>query len=525
MPQAKQACQKINQDFPENADGWYATSFLAFQLKNTELALATIDKAIQLQPTALQWQLQKVNTLLLMSDKSAAKVLAKFLKHKQAADLAQCHDLAMMFTKLNDFTQAQYYYQQALAFINQSKHPKERAQVYFNLASISRYQGNINLAEQQLNQALTLNPKDYEAYLLRASLKKQSKTSNHIAQLKQVLAQGIKQPICKAQIHYALAKELEDIQQYPQSFEQLSQGAKARRDCMRYDVEQDILTLQKITTTFNQYFFKQYRGSNAALTSTEGVAGVCENSEAIFILGLPRTGSTLVDRIISHHSDVFSAGELNNFALCMMDEIQKTAKSAPKSRQELVEVSRNIDFKTLGENYIKSTRPETGLTKKFIDKLPLNSLYVGLIHLALPKAKIIHVTRHPLDTCYSIYKQMFTNGYPFSYELTELAKYYIAHHKMMQHWYRVLPNVIHQVAYEDVVNDLTVEAKKLLAYCQLDWQAQCVDFQNNSAPATTASASQVREKIYTSSAGKWRHYAKELQPIKQLLVQAGIACD
>jgi len=208
-----------------------------------------------------------------------------------------------------------------------------------------------------------------------------------------------------------------------------------------------------------------------------------------------------------------------------MDEVKKIAAVSPKSRTELIELTRNINFKALGENYIKSTRPETGQSAHFIDKLPLNSLYIGLIHLALPKAKIIYVTRHPLDTCYSIYKQLFTNGYPFSYDLKELAQYYIEHHKMMQHWLKILPNVIHQVAYEDVVEDLTGEAKKLTSYCQLNWQSQCVDFENNSAPSTTASASQVRQKIYHKSKGQWRNYQQELLPVKQLLEQAGISCN
>jgi tetratricopeptide (TPR) repeat protein len=420
-----------------------------------------------------------------------------------------------MFTKLSDFEQASFYYQQAIKLTNEQKHPDESAQLYFNLASIERYQGKLSLAEQHLNHALLLNPNDYEAYLLRASLKKQTTEHNHIKQLEQVIAQGIKHPIAQAQVHYALAKEQEDLALFPQSFNQLNLGAKARRAHIQYNVEHDLSTIKQIRATFNQAFFEQQKKLSSGYN----------NNEAIFILGLPRTGSTLIERIVSNHHDVFSAGELNNFALRMMDEAKKIASAPPKSRSELVELTSNINFTALGESYIKSTRPETNHTAHFIDKLPLNSLYVGLIHLALPKAKIIQVTRHPLDTCYAIYKQLFTNGYPFSYDLTELARYYIEHHKMMVHWHNVMPNVIHQVAYEDVVNNLTAEAQKLIAYCQLDWQPQCSDFQKNTAPSTTASASQVRQKIYQSSKGKWRQFEQELSPIKHLLEQAGICCD
>lgn len=517
---AEQVCLAINEEYPNNADGWYARSFLAFQLKNTKLAMSAINEAIKLQPQNLQWQLQKVNTLLLMKDKVSASHQAQALKGKKDSSLVFCGDLAAMFTKLGNFEQANYYYQQALTKVNATQQPKECAQLHFNIASIARYQGHITLAEQHLNHALALNPDDYEAYLLRASLKKQSPENNHIKQLEHALRQSIKQPIGKAQLLYALAKEQEDLALYSQSFNSLNKGAKIRRQHMQYDIEHDLSTLRQIRKTFNREIFQQHQNISPTCENQS-----CDNNEAIFILGLPRTGSTLVERIVSNHTDVNSAGELNNFALCMMDEVKKLTTTAPTSRAELVQLTSKINFKNLGENYITSTRPETGNTPCFIDKLPLNSLYVGLIHLALPKAKIIHVTRHPLDTCYSIYKQLFTNGYPFSYQLTELAQYYIEHYKMMQHWHKQLPTVMHQVAYEDLVNDLPKEAKKLISYCQLDWQAQCSDFQNNKAPSTTASATQVREKIYSSSKGQWRNYQQELLPVKQQLEQAGICCD
>lgn len=514
VAKAEHACQKINEEFPNNADGWYARSFLAFQLKQTEIALTTINKAIALEPTHPRWLLQKVNTLLLISDKALAKQHALSLKNQSVESMELCTDIAVMFTKLNEFEQASLYYQQAINLIDRDKRPKETAQLYFNLASIERYQGKFDLAEQHLSQALMLNPQDFEAYLLRSSLKKSTINNNNIEQLEKVLVQPINHPINKAQIHYALAKEKEDLEQFSQSFHHLALGAKARRSFMRYEVEHDLSTLRQIRKTFDKQFFEQQKGVTPY-----------RNEEAIFILGLPRTGSTLVERIISHHSDVFSAGELNNFALCMMNEVKKISKTPPKSREMLVKLTSEIDFTALGKQYITSTRPETGHTTHFIDKLPLNSLYVGLIHLALPKAKIIHVTRHPLDTCYSIFKQLFTSGYPFSYDLTELAQYYIEHDKMMRHWHNQLPGVIYQVAYEDVVNDLNSEAKKLISYCQLDWQKQCCEFQNNAAPATTASASQVRQKIYQSSKGKWRQFEKELLPIKNLLEQSGICCE
>jgi len=192
---------------------------------------------------------------------------------------------------------------------------------------------------------------------------------------------------------------------------------------------------------------------------------------------------------------------------------------------ELVSLTTKINFTKLGQSYIESTRHSRGTSKHFIDKSPLNSLYVGLISLALPRSKIIHVIRHPMDTCYAIYKQLFTQGYPFSYDLRELGQYYIAHHKMMQHWQEVMPGTIYQIAYEDVIENIEEQAKALTLQCDLTWQSQCIDFQHNQSASTTASATQIRQGIYKSSQGKWRQFAPQLTSLKAQLEQAGICCD
>jgi hypothetical protein len=512
---AQASCQEFNRTYPDNPDGWYATSFLALQLKQFSLALSLIDKAIHIQATNLEWPLHKINVLLTMQDKSSAILLSKTLENFSVNDIKCCADLAVMFTNLANYQQASFYYQRAIKLSDSQKHPKQSAQFYFNLASIERYQGKLIPCEKHLDDAISLNPFDYEAYLLRSSLTKQTIARNHIDELKQCLIKGIGSPMGQCQVHYALAKELEDCQLYKESFEQLSMGATLRRRHMQYNVEQDIATLKQIKTTFNDKFFNN---TKTASKST--------NKQAIFILGLPRTGSTLVERIISNHDEVFSAGELNNFALCMMAQTKKkNYPSAPTTKAALIQRTSQLDFEQLGKSYLHSTRPETEKHNYFVDKLPLNSLCIGLIHKALPKAKIIHVTRHPLDTCYAIYKQLFTEGYPFSYDLIELGKHYIAHHNMMKHWQAVLPGVIHTIAYEDVTKNLTGEAQKLLAYCQLNWQDQCINFEANNSPSTTASASQVRQKVYNTSNGKWRQYEKQLTPLKTLLEQAGICCD
>jgi hypothetical protein len=149
--------------------------------------------------------------------------------------------------------------------------------------------------------------------------------------------------------------------------------------------------------------------------------------------------------------------------------------------------------------------------------MPLNYLYVGLIHLALPNAKIINVQRDPMDTCYAIYKQLFVDAYPFSYDLRELGQYYQAYHRLMEHWNRVLPGVIHTVKYEQLVGDIEVQTRALLSACDLDWQPECLSFYENKEASTTASAAQIRRPVYKSSIGKWRNYEEQLAPLSDML--------
>jgi tetratricopeptide (TPR) repeat protein len=505
---AQLASKQFNQDFPDNADGWFASSFLAFQLKAFSQSLSFVTQALEFVPDNVRFLLHKAHILIMLGLRRDARQLCELISERDLSleDSAFFAELAFVLNKLLCYQQAASYYQQAI-----SLNPLD-PQLHFNLASVQRYLGELEQAETSLNKVIELEPIDCEAYLLRSSLRKQTLQFNHIEQLEGVLNKTGISYIGRAQLNYALAKEFEDIQQYSQSFTALERGAKQRRKQMQYDVQHDIDTIDKIIETFDQECFSQTHGGY-------------DNDEAIFVLGLPRTGSTLVERIISNHRDVSSAGELNNFALQMVDQCKVTASQSITSKEQLIEQSRQLNFAALGKAYIDSTRPDTGHKAHFIDKLPLNSLNVGLIHLALPRAKIIYVNRHPMDTCYAMYKQLFVQGYPFSYDLQELAQYYIAHRRLMAHWHKVMPGVIYQIEYEQVVNNLEQQAQGLIAYCGLQWQASCSQFERNVAPATTASASQVRQGIYHSSLSKWRCFAKQLQPLKTTLEQAGIFCD
>lgn len=380
-----------------------------------------------------------------------------------------------------------------------------RAEGQRNLAMTCRTLGKLDEAEHVADTTLELDPDDSEILLLRSGLRRQTRENNHIADLSGRLAGQPKDWRDRVKTYYALAKELEDIKEYEKAFEAIEAGAELRRRHTRYDANDDVSIFASLQAAFTP-------DALAAASSGD------PTQEPIFILGMPRTGSTLLERIIASHSEVYAAGELGHFASAMMEQ----AKIGAKDRHSLVQNSLKIDMAKLGQRYLELTRPMTGHTPHFIDKLPLNFLYIGLIHLALPNAKIIHVKRTPMDACFAMYKFHFNQAYPFSYSLNDLATYYQGYHQLMDHWRKLMPGKILDIAYEDIVADTEGSARKLIADLGLSWEDDCLQFHQVKTASLTGSASQVRQPVYRSSVGRWRAYEKQLQPLKEALEKAGI---
>jgi len=501
--QAIAECEKLNRQFPVFGSGWHTASHLMMKLENAAAALAAIERALSLDPEQIEWQLQRAMCLARLRRVEEVDAAVQALSPREMKTAYQCSALAMLQTQLGLREPAVELYKKAIEL--QPGEPRH----YYNVACLQRSLGELLLAEDNFDAVIRLNPADYESYKIRSDLRRQTPERNHVDELEQLLDGEIKDERGRVQICYAVAKELEDLGEAERSFTHLKAGSDRRRKLMKYDVERDLATIEAIKRTFGQDGF-------------DGPDEGSDNSEAIFILGMPRTGTTLVERILASHSDVFAAGELNNFAAQLMTMIRAQNIDKKISRDEMVASSAKLDFKRLGESYVNSTRPFTGQTKRFMDKMPLNYLYIGLIHLALPKAKIINLHRDAMDTCYAIYKQLFVDAYPFSYDLEELAKYYVAYHRLMEHWNSVLPGVIHTVRYEELVDDIETKTRQILDACELDWQPQCLKFYENKEASTTASTAQIRRPVYKSSVGKWRDYSGQLQPVAEILQQAGI---
>ncbi|MDJ0877901.1 MAG: sulfotransferase [Halieaceae bacterium] len=383
----------------------------------------------------------------------------------------------------------------------------ESIAVLFDLAVTEFHLNLPEQAAQHLEALLKHEPYHPGALHLRSQLATHSAESNNIESLRKCLATGPDHPNLVTAANYALARELEDLERYEEAFAALQAGASAYRKTLQYDGDEELASHALIRDGFSAADF-------------EALPGGCDDEAPIFIVGLPRTGTTLVERLLNSHSQAVSIGEFKDFPMMLGDMAGAVAPSMPGASN--AEIFRSVDFKTLGERYIAAAREVAGDSPRFVDKLPYNFLYCGYILGALPKARILHLKRQPLDACYAIYKTLFFGAYSFSYDLDELADYIISYHQQMQHWHQVAPGRITDIQYETLVQDPEAEARRILDACGLPWEDQVMEFHSQQAPAMTASAMQVRKPMNTDSIDAWQRAGDGLEEVREKLAAAGL---
>jgi tetratricopeptide (TPR) repeat protein len=449
--------------------------------------------------------LKRAERLLALGESCQARETAAVARASAPPDPRLLDAIGHVLSRAGDHPGALAAYEQAIALAPQEPHFR------FNRATIRRYLGDLEGAEADYDRVLELKAHDYEAQLNRSELRTQTPERNHIAALEALLAGQRADWRGEVALRYALAKEYEDLGQHERSFAHLFRGARLRREHLRYDIEKDVATAEWIRQAY-----PNVTGRASAEARLPG---------PIFIVGLPRSGSSLVERILGCHSKVRAGGELPQFSLALVSAVNRMTGGAPRTREEVVTQSALLDFPALGQDYSARVRASGIDGACFTDKMPLNYLYCGLIRRALPNARIIHVRRHPMAACYAIYKRLFQDGYPFSYDLEELGRYYVSYRRLMRHWAETLPGSIHELRYEDFVANQRGETLRLLEFCGLDWEDTCGDFLNNTAPITTASAVQVRSRLHDGSVSQWRNYRNQLSPLELQLRAAGFGDD
>ncbi|MEM8937551.1 MAG: sulfotransferase [Pseudomonadota bacterium] len=398
------------------------------------------------------------------------------------------------FARVGDHDRAISFFRRAVAL------DESQPGYLYNLGSAEQFVGDLNGAEETFNKLLTIEPSNVRALSALVQMTKQRRDQNHLPALTKGFEEidADKAPETALQIGHAIAKTYEDFGEHAKSLEWLNRAKDSKRRIVGYHFEKDAALFQAA---------KDYAPPEAPGFKTD---------EPIFIIGMPRTGTTLVDRILSSHPKVTSAGELSQFSIAAK---RLAGTGSPYVLDvETLRAARSFDFRTLGEAYLQATRPLSGKTAHFTDKMPLNFFYAGLIHAALPNAKIVCVLRDPLDTCFSNYRQLFSTAftyYVYNLDLTETAKYVAAFNGLMDHWREALPaERFHTVRYERIIEDQEVETRRLLGFCGLEWDEACLNFHQNAAPVATASASQVRKPLYSSSIGQWRRYGAAAEGLR-----------
>jgi tetratricopeptide (TPR) repeat protein len=475
-------CRTLVAEFPQYAEGWRVASEVAEALGDAARALSAIERALDLQPARADWRVRKAVCLFAAGQSQSARQLAIMLAEEPPSDPAACDRLGYLLSRVDEHELSLRAYRRAVEL------EPHNAGTWYNLAVVQRFLGHLGDAEASLNRVISLAPGDAEACALRSSLRGQTADRNHIEKLESML-RGENIAASRMHLHYALAKEYEDIGDFARSFTHLQQGSGLRRKAMQYDAERDLRTFDDVIATFTARELERARSS-------------CESEEPIFIIGLPRTGTSLVESILTEHPEVAGGGELGEFALQLTRQLEERA-GGKLERTEMIRRSLSVDFDRLGEDYLASARPYGRAVRRFTDKLPFSYFHAGLIHLALPKARIVALERHPLDACFAIYKELFQEAYPFSYDLGELGQYYVRFHRLMNHWWEAMPGVIHTVRYEDLVTDAEGTVRALLAYCGLPWEEQCLQ-------------AVARWPIDRMPSAQWRRYEGSLEPLRKL---------
>ena len=487
---------ELIRSFPDDPRPWTLMGSVHLRAERPDLAAVCLERAVERAPADPAALIRHGQCLARLGRQREALAVAEAAAALPLVTAALADGLGTLYSHCDAPARALPLYARAVAAA-----PGNTAYRY-NLATAQRMVGELAAAETSLDEVIAARPDDYAAYYTRADLRMQTPARNHVSALRALLQQGVADRRAQIMLRFALAKELEDLGEYAASFEQLEQGCRLQRAALTYDVAEDVATIERIIATHDA----------AALASGRGH----DDDAAIFIIGLPRSGTTLVESILASHSEVRSGGELQAFPQACIQAVQALGGAAvPKLA--FVERALALDPRELGERYSAATQPLRTGKRRFTDKLPLNYLYAGLIRRALPRARIVALAREPMDSCYAMYKALFTGAYPFSYDLDDLGRYFVAWQRLMQHWQEVLGEALLVVRYEELVGNQEAVTRRILEHCRLPWQAACLEFHGRAGSVATASAAQVRRPLYGTSIGKWHHYEQQLRPLARYL--------
>lgn len=502
--EARQLASSLLPHWASHAGVNFVLGVSAHWMGDHRVAYQHLQEAVRRNPTRADYLAQLALLFATMRLYPQALQAAERARELDPGDPLSLDALGLVFTHANAHGRAEDVYLRAAALA------PDVASRQFNLATAQMFVGKLELAGASYARCIELDPRYWRAYLARAQLRRWTADDNHVDALLRLLEQADGDPNALLHVHLALEKELYDLGQIERSFHHLQAGKHAWGRVLGYASEDD------------ERLFEAVMNGYDAMPAAADQA--CPSREPIFVVGMPRSGTTLVERILSSHSAVTSAGELQNFGV-QVKRLSASASAAVTDADTFLSAPR-VNLAELGSAYIASTRPVTGGAPHFIDKLPHNFLYAGLIAKALPNARMICLRRDPVDTTLSNFRQLFalrSSNFGYSFDICDTARYYVLFDRLMSFWRERMPGRILEVAYEDIVDAQEAQTRRLLEHCGLAWEPACLEFERNTAPVATASVVQVRSPIYRSSMQRWRRYGDLLDAPRAILADAGIS--
>ena len=490
---AEESYKKVLEKDNNNIDALRLLGLLAFKNKNYSIAENLFIRAIKIdQHFHLLWDnLAKVYRIQnkLEKSKKAFRNLIKLDPYNLEALVA----LGTIYVKLADYDEGIKTYQKVLSLKNNNP------RVYLSMGHALKTVGRRKECEDAYHKAITLYPLCGEGYWSLANLKTYKFSEAQILQMENSLNGKIQEQE-KIQMLFALGKAYESKGDYKKSFTFYEKGNWMQRKIVEYNAQENSNNIDSII----DFFQKNMSGINF----NSGY----EAQDPIFILGLPRAGSTLLEQILSSHSSIEGTQELHN--IMTIGRRIKSLNNSENYLNNLLELD-SKSIKMYGKMFIDETMWTRNEKELFIDKMPNNFPHIGLIKMILPNAKIIDARRNPMDGCFSCFKQYFAKGQHFTYDLDDIARYYKDYLRLMDFWNKFFPGSIHTVLYEDVINNSEEEVRKMLNYLQLPFEESCMDFYKSSRPVKTASSEQVRQPIYKSALNYWKNFENDLSALSK----------
>lgn len=502
---AEQICRQFLQNNKRHIEGMCLLAEIGIELKIYDDAEFLLASALELSPNHIHARSQYLNLLIRLGKYNAAELQVEKLLLEQPDNLSFKVAKANVLTGLGEIEQAITLFEQAIA--QDSQIPG----FHLQLGHALKAQGNITKAITAYQKAYQLHPSYGDAFWSLANTKTYRFSDDEITQMQIQQDNKDLALVDKVQLYFATGKAFEDREEYQKAFQAYQQGNTLQHAHNGFDISK-----------IEQQIAEQIKYCTAELFESRGDLGL-KVPDPIFIVGLPRAGSTLLEQILASHSQVDGTMELHNIlglASRLKGRNQNNKEDQNNNGSQYPKNLNEIDqgyFKRFGQQFIDETQVYRQQAPLFIDKMPNNFIHIGLIRLILPNAKIIDARRAPMACCFSGFKQLFAEGQDFTYSLEDVGGYYQAYLKLMTHWEDVLPDFVLTVNHEDVVDDLERQVRRILDFCGLEFEQSCLDFHKTKRNIKTPSSEQVRQPIYKSATEQWQHFEQHLTPLKKVL--------